>query len=291
MFGAKRSTVFSWVMAAAMTLGGVAQASEPGVVPPQEPSAADESRLAAGAALGTQEWVLHLKVPDGASRGQSLSTMTQSGTAAVDVTVVGLNGGGAVVGSPVGGVTSMDLPAYSGSGSAPRAMLRVTPRSTDTSLSPGWADFEFGADFVKDARSSGSSRDNGDNLIQRGLFSDVSQYKIDIDRGRPACRVKGSKGSVHARSNVVTKATSSYRVRCVREGEGLRFVVLETRADGSTSRTEIKKQGAIGAVTWPATQRRPLSVGGKLLAKGSIVASSTDQFNGRVSFPIVVVRP
>jgi hypothetical protein len=60
---------------------------------------------------------------------------------------------------------------------------------------PGSRDFEFGAGFSLDTKSTGDHADNGDNLIQRGLFGDKAQYKIQVDKGKVSCRIKGSGGA------------------------------------------------------------------------------------------------
>jgi hypothetical protein len=90
------------------------------------------------------------------------------------------------------------FPAHSAATDAPRAVVRVVPEGPDA-LDPGTGRFESGADVVLDATSeSGAvgSTDNGDNLVQRGLFDDLSQYKVQLDARRPSCRVKGSAGTV-----------------------------------------------------------------------------------------------
>jgi hypothetical protein len=79
---------------------------------------------------------------------------------------------------------SVNFPEYAQSGTYPVSVIKVTPTS-NRAISPANHDFRFGAVFRLDARSSGRTVDDGDNVFQRGLNSDDSIYKLDISTTAP----------------------------------------------------------------------------------------------------------
>lgn len=215
--------------------------------------------------------------------------VSQFGSAAVSADVASLDRGMVRVGPLRGGGSTFDFPSFDRSSTPPRAVVRVTPRpGVGDPLAPGWADFTFGADFRKDRRSKGTSVDNGDNIIQRGLASDRSQYKLEVDRGRPACQVKGTRGAVRVSAPVVVAPDRWYTVRCERDGGRLRIVVTEYRSGGARTVYAVSEMGRIGSVSWSRI-RTPLAVGGKLTSGGDVVRSATDQFNGVIGNPVLVI--
>lgn len=238
---------------------------------------------AAGAVTAS---TVELRVPAGTSYGSTVTTIDQLGTADVVTEVIGLSGGVVKADKWRNGSRVFALPAFTWSSAPPRGVLRVTPQGSGDALAPRWRDFEFGADFRKDSLSSGTSVDNGDNLIQRGLWNDPSQYKIEVDGGRPGCRVKGDRGSVAVRAAFRVDPNLWYRVRCKRVADTVSLMIQEYRGDGSVRTVYVSKSGTIGSLVWPKAHT-PLSVGGKLKADGSILSSATDQFNGLVSQPIL----
>ena len=141
------------------------------------------------------------------------------GDTAVNISVAGVSGGHAtVVAGPDSALPSaVKFPSYVSSGTYPRAVVRLTPTSGDA-LSPGSSDFAYGAVFRLDARSSGRSIDNGNNLFQRGLYSDSSQFKLQADGGYPSCLVRGSSGRVFVASSTKVTPDKWYRVTCSRVG-------------------------------------------------------------------------
>ncbi len=215
-----------------------------------------------------------------------IGTAEQVGSVPVTVEVATRDGGEILVAKGRDEEPVFDFPEFSAQASPPRAVLRVTPVEGPIDLlAPGDADFTFGADFRKDLESEGSEFDSGDNLIQRGLASDPSQYKIEIDRGRPACAVTGSEGMVQAKiPELVVNDVSWYSIRCSRAGDSVELEMIEyTPSGGIVSRMAVEN-GPIGSVAWPRPQT-PLAIGGKLAANGGIIDSATDQFNGEVSRP------
>jgi hypothetical protein len=154
----------------------------------------------------------------------------------------------------------------------------VSSSSTEDPLSPGDADFELGADFALDATNQGVSADNGNNLVQRGFFNQVAQYKLQVDGGHVSCRVRGAAGAATVKSRLAVTAGRWYSASCARVGSTVTLRV-QTK-DGSTSATTSVSQ-ATGSVQM-ASATVPLTIGGKVTASGHLVVDNSDQFNGRV---------
>jgi hypothetical protein len=168
----------------------------------------------------------------------------------------------------------------------PLAVLTVLATKDDF-LSPGASDFEFGVDFSLDEPSEGGA-DNGNNLLQRGLFRDAAQYKLQIDHGLVSCRVVGSEGEAVATSATPVTAGTWYRARCTRRGDTLKLSLAALDSSGEVPDDEGAEGGAegggaetvarTGVVT--LTAETPLSIGSKVTSAGEVVPSSPDQFNG-----------
>jgi len=214
-----------------------------------------------------------------AGSGSSISSAVNSGSAAIRVDVVTRSGGAAKRTAALASRWGVRLPAFSDSSDPARAVLRIRASSGDP-LSPRSDPFDFGADFRLDPRSTGSSVDNGDNLVQRGLYNDRGQYKLELDGGRVGCRVKGASGAVYVRSTVQIQRDTWYRAVCRREGDQVTVHVARLTASGPGSFTRTTAQGATGDVNLGDTV--PLSAGGKLRNDGAMEVSATDQFNGVV---------
>jgi hypothetical protein len=171
---------------------------------------------------------------------------------------------------------SIETPAYRPGSDAPVAILRVTPVGEEgDALAPGYSSFEFGAEFRLDAVSDGSSTDNGDNLMQRGLSGDEAQFKLQLDHQRPACRIKGSAGAVQVVSPSTVPAFTWFRAACRRFNDRVVLTVTELQSGEQTVTTVDGHTGSLR----PESADVPLSIGGKLNAHGGIVSSS-DQYNG-----------
>ncbi len=173
------------------------------------------------------------------------------------------------------------FPAYT-SGDPRRAVLSVTTASQDP-FNPGVADFSFGADFSvdevaeqDDADEKTENADNGNNLLQRGLFSDTAQYKLQVDDGRVSCRIAGSEGEVVVRSPQEIQPETWYRVACLRVGERVTLHLHDFESD--LERTS--EEGSTGSIHLPSTT--PVVLGGKASSSGAAVATDSDQFNGAV---------
>ena len=206
---------------------------------------------------------------------QGAVTANRGGTA-LSVRLLTHNGGTASTTSSHNRGTALRLPAFK-AGSPPLAVLVVNDTTGGDDLSPGTAKFRFGASFALDQKSTGSSADNGDNLVQRGLFGARAQYKIQIDNKRPSCRVKGSAGAVHVTADRSVTPGEWYRALCSRDGS---TVTLQVRRLSDGAKWTYRASGATGSVAPPSST--PLSVGGKVTEGGRLMTGASDQFNGRV---------
>jgi hypothetical protein len=218
------------------------------------------------------------------------TNLVNSGSAHLRVRVKAAFGGTLVRGrARTGGSNgAVRTPRHDASETAPRAVVEVTDRDGRDSLNPSTDAFTFGADVRLDRTSeddSAGSYDNGDNLVQRGLFDADSQYKIQLDHDRATCRIQGSDGAVAVTSRVQIKPRTWYRVRCSRSGQTVSIAITSWDRDGGRSTVSNTARGATGSLR-PDARSVPLSVGGKLTPEGAIVAS-TDQLNGRIDNVIV----
>ena len=219
---------------------------------------------------------LVLDFESGPRAGQPVEAVTNAGTDDADVVVADSESARVEsVAGPDGGL-AVRFPSYTGAEDAPAAVLVVAGEETGP-LSPGDRDFEFGATFVLDPESSGSKVDDGDNLVQRGSFSDPGQFKIQLDEGVPSCRVAGDAGEVFVTAEQPVGPGVWYSVSCAREGSQVRLTV--TPYDDAQGEPEsFRASGPTGTLTFGT---EPLSVGGKVDPTGKPVASA-DQFNGAV---------
>lgn len=183
-----------------------------------------------------------------------------------------------------------NYPDFAGLATDPRAVVSMANTTTVDALTPAALTFAFGADLNIDAINVGSSFDNGNNVIQRGLYGDKAQYKIELDGGYPACRVKGDRGNATIKSQVQVAPGSWYRVLC-------RRVVVATGDQLFIEVTPIDVEGNLGIVTRTTSRIVKIgklsfavstraSIGGKLDRNGLIVGAS-DQFNGLIDNPVI----
>jgi hypothetical protein len=119
--------------------------------------------------------------------------------------------------------------------------------------------------------------DNGNNLVQRGLGDDLSQYKVQVDHRRVSCRVAGDLGAVEPKSRMKVEPGHWYSVTCARVG---RTVTLVVRSLAGHQADRVALRGDTGSVT--ASGSTPLAVGGKVTDEGRVIRLNSDQFNGLV---------
>ncbi len=202
------------------------------------------------------------------------------GTATVRTEVVTSEGGRLRLAQGATGAGGR-FPAHLGEDASPAAALLIW--SDDGALTPGNADFTFGASFRLDAVSEGGDADNGDNLVQRGLFVDKTQFKLQIDHGVPSCRIAGSAGEVVVVLDEPVRRDTWYTVRCTRRAPEVRLELREI--GGSTPATVVSVQADVGTLRFG--RRTPVAVGAKVLAGGVVPRTATDQFNGVVDDVVV----
>jgi Laminin G domain len=193
------------------------------------------------------------------------------------VTEVSTLGGGALGSADGVHGSAADFPAWDGS-TSPYKRVAVTVRSKDSSdpLSPGVRGFSFGADFNLDPRTEGGN-DNGNNLVQRGLYGDPAQYKLQIDAGHVSCRIRGSRGTTFLRSSTTIDPGTWYSATCSRADGDVRLTVRPHGGDADSTSTP----SSAGSVDMGSSSV-PLSVGAKVTESGTVVAGNADQFNGRI---------
>lgn len=236
---------------------------------------------------------VRIRVDESMERGSAAgSGLLQVGSVPVEIAVATIGGGVIEVGDGPVEDLGLDMPDLSDGEDYPRAVVGITAAETDPDpLAPGEADFTFSADFRLDSTSVGAAVDNGDNILQRGLASDRSQFKLEIGGGRPRCRVAGSEGAVDvALAGAPLRAERWYHAECSRQGDVVTLAVATYLSDGSMSTAVVSTEnGPTGALAWPEP-RTPISVGGKLAANGHVIRSATDQFNGLLANPVLDIQ-
>ncbi|SCE71946.1 LamG-like jellyroll fold domain-containing protein [Micromonospora mirobrigensis] len=121
---------------------------------------------------------------------------------------------------PSGTGTSPAL-AFPASGSA---VIQVPDAAN---LNPGTQDFTISA-LVKITSGQVTS---GANLVQKGLFADPAQWKLQLDGGKPGCRIAGLNSQGTAATPVLITADASIAdqgwkfVQCKRRGDVLSLIV------------------------------------------------------------------
>jgi len=224
--------------------------------------------------------LVHLDFEDRAAPvGEIVPSVANRGTADLGSEVVTYAGGRItrVEGRDSG--YAIRFPEHVGAIDAPAAMLLLRSREDPDPLSPGSRDFSFGADVLLDAESSGTDSDNGDNVIQRGLYDDDAQYKLQLDGGVPSCRLFGTQGAGVVKADEPVAAGEWYRLTCDRNGDVVSLLV-EPLDDPDAVPLSTQATASVGAIE--VVDSTPLVVGGKVDREGRVVTSSTDQFNGAI---------
>jgi hypothetical protein len=172
---------------------------------------------------------------------------------------------------------ALRFPPFSSRGGATPAVVTVTPEVT-SDLDVGSERFGVSVDIRLDSESCCSKSDNGNNVVQRGLYDDPAQFKIQIDDGTVSCRISGSTGIVFVRDSQPIEPQTWYRVGCVREGDEVTLTVAEFDTRSSSHR-RIVGTGRTGELRFADT---PIAIGGKVYSSGAVVNGDSDQFNGLV---------
>jgi hypothetical protein len=205
--------------------------------------------------------------------GSGALTLVNGGSAPLTVLVASASGGTMRAVAGRDGGYAARFPAYRPV-TKQRVVLSVTSPSVTDPLGPGRSDFGFGADFAVDNLTEGRGLDDGNNLIQRGLTGDSSQYKLQIDRNRVSCLVAGDAGEVFVETRQLIKSHTWYRAACRRTGA---VVTLDLTSFGGPAERAVGS-GDTGDVYLPAST--PLVLAGKATSRGAAVVGDSDQFNG-----------
>ena len=106
-------------------------------------------------------------------------------------------------------------------------------------------------------------------MVQRGLYEDTAQYKLQVDHGAFSCRVAGSEGEAVVSAPGVVEPGEWYRVSCEWSDDN---VVLSWERLADTEEGTTVRRSTIGDVTFPAGT--PFVVGGKLDARGEVTVNA-----------------
>ena len=107
-------------------------------------------------------------------------------------------------------------------------------------------------------------------------------FKLEVDAiGRPGCTVKGTAGEATVLAIDPVEAGRWYRIRCERRPGVIRILVSQYLPSGAATTTARERPGRAGAVSFSAGEV-PFSIGGKVARDGTVIRSSTDQFNGEI---------
>lgn len=168
---------------------------------------------------------------------------------------------------------AIKFPAFSESAEEPGVGL-VGKAAGNSLPNPGASSFSFGADVFFDEIGASSTLDNGDNVIQRGLASDPSQLKLQVDHGVPSCSVTGTEGRLMVKGEPLLE-TTWYSLACLLTADGLELRVTDLDEDETV---EFSEPGSVGVVSFAADV--PLAIGRKTGPGGVGIKKQPDQFNG-----------
>jgi hypothetical protein len=150
---------------------------------------------------------------------------------------------------------------------------------------PGTAPFGFGADVRFDELGAESANDNGDNVLQRGLAADPTQYKLQVDNGTPSCTVTGAGGRLIVKGDTLENGLW-YRLACLLDAEGLTLTVTDLDAETTA---EFSVVGVVGDVSF--ADDVPIAIGRKAGPGGEGIIAQPDQFNGTMDAIWIEITP
>ena len=193
---------------------------------------------------------------------------------------VSLGGGQILTAVGADGGAAARFPSNTESAVGVRAVFRVG-LSDSAALSPGRGGFQFGVDLMyPDGVAWDSAGDDGDNVFQRGLFGDRGQFKLQVDQGRPACRIAGGERETLVTAEATLAPDQWYRLLCQRSDDEVTIFVAELGSPWERlSWTSWSVSDRAGAIP-PSQESVPVSIGGKLNRQGEIVRDAPDQFSG-----------
>jgi hypothetical protein len=151
----------------------------------------------------------------------------------------------------------------------PQAIVRPP---AGTALTPGDGRFSYGADVRLTEPPSTAA---GMNVFQFGAAAaGLSQWKVQVDSGRPSCRWSDGAAVVLLIADVTLAPNTWYRVRCTRNGTQFETRVTHS-ATGRPVVPPVRQTTAMGPIV-PAGS--PVIGGKRINAAQSDV--DTDQFHG-----------
>jgi|GEM_PF-5883441 len=211
----------------------------------------------------------------------------------VDVTadiVTGPEGRLTTTAGPSSGTAAVLFPTAEAASRGRDAVLRLLAPDDSDVLEPGPEDFWFGLDLRFPEQAVSSDADNGDNLLQRGLFGDTGQLKLQADNGVPSCRVAGESGDVTVKAATPLPTEQWFRVRCQRTPHQVTLYVGAIDSSGAVTEWQHwSEEGPTGDVDF-ADPAPAVSIGGKLNPQGGLVEDAPDQFNGALAHVVYGTR-
>lgn len=218
--------------------------------------------------------------------GQQVTGTVNRGTAEVRIAVVTNHGGHLDGTADLDGRRGVRTPAFVPEGPVPGAALVVRPvLGQSDPLDPGLRDFEVSIDFESDVPTAGQPRDDGDNLVQRGRYGQAGQFKLQIDHGRPSCRMAGTGGEVLVAADDVVEPQQWYRLTCIRAAHAVTLVLDELGSDEPPQQWHVAQDP--GDISFSGA---PLSIAAKVTDAGRLDPGSVDQFHGTIDRVLVDIR-
>ena len=224
------------------------------------------------------------------SLGSVITTPALFGTAAAGLgsTIVAEGGGQAVTGPNASSSSgkAMRLPVYAvlNRPNTPLAVMSIANSTTTEAINIGTQTFSWQADFSQDTNLGADTQD-GDNLFQRGLAGETSQWKLSVDAHKIGCFLRVNGVGVQTPS-VTISDQSWYRAVCKRQNTSATTATLKLTVQkwNGAAWTAVASPaavgGAFGALAFPVSRR--MSVGGKLKSSDGTLHAQPDQFNGSI---------
>ncbi|MCW3839793.1 hypothetical protein ONA70_06750 [Micromonospora yasonensis] len=185
-----------------------------------------------------------------------------------DVATPGDSGCIAVNGT--GSISRATRPNGTGSSPAlafPAAGSAIVQVPDAPNLNPGTGDFTVSA-LVKVTSAQVTT---GANLVQKGLFADPAQWKLQLDGGKPGCRIKGTDANGLALPEVLLGSDVSIA------DQGWKFVQCKRRGDVLTLLVGTETVDTKGGASMNITSTAKVNIG----AKGTGLTNN-DQFRGEL---------
>jgi hypothetical protein len=187
---------------------------------------------------------------------------------------------------------AIDLPPYQVLSSGPSLSVIGIRNNLTTGtdpMNPGTGNFTWKADFSLDDQLGSQSTD-GDNIVQRGLYSDTGyMWKMSADGHKFVCAVKppGTVDEIKTPAITIPNKTSNrswYRGYCNRSAAGVLSATLNAYDKAQRAWVSVKTATMTGAGVdfTKMPKSTAVSIGGKLNTSWTGINTDPDQFNGVV---------